>query len=118
MSVSPPNLFGVSLPLNLVVAKTDEVAIGLPSAVVYPSGFELTLVIRRRTMGPPPVHLSSIVDEDEEPADSELRAHTLKFGIQFADGRTAVTPRVPFRPIVRHPPMASSCWSAAGAGTG
>ena len=98
MSLNPPNLFGVSVPLNLVVARTDDVAIALSSAVVYPNGVELALVGRRRTVGPPPLLLSSVVDdEDEEPEGSELRAHALSFGIEFADGRTAATPRLPSR---------------------
>ena len=77
MNLNPPNLFGVSVPLNLVVAKTDDVAIALSSAVVYPNGFELALVGRRRMSGPPPLFLSSVVDdEEEEPrAPSSGRTH-------------------------------------------
>ena len=79
--------FGVAVPLREVLASDADVAIGLIDCVAYSNGFEFSLGLRAKHeldsidmgFGPPP------------PYGPDRSDKGLTFGIQFADGRKAIT---------------------------
>ena len=86
--VGPPeNVLPASFPLDLVLVRTDELALFVHSGRAYPHGFEFTVGLRTRKareqrrddpmMG---WHASRHGDFDDE---------MLRFGVAFADGRKA-----------------------------
>jgi len=48
----PDNVIGVGVPLNVVLARTDDVALAIPGATAYAAGFVVELAVRRRTWDP------------------------------------------------------------------
>ena len=94
---APRNELGAPVPLKLVIARTDEVAIAIVSVTAYSTGLGLTLAIRSRRRprledfaGDPfimpfghPIH--------HRHQGGELPPEILRFGIQFSDGRKATT---------------------------
>jgi hypothetical protein len=94
-SVSPPpewagppdNVLPASFPLDLVLARTDELALSVHSGRAYEYGFEFTFALYlrtardRRTGGP----MMGWHAEQGGAFDDDV----LRFGISFADGRKA-----------------------------
>jgi hypothetical protein len=83
----PESELGVAVPLREVLASDPGVVIGLIDCVAYSTGFEFSISVRSRRdldstemgFGPPPPY-------GPDRSDKELT-----FGIQFADGRRALT---------------------------
>jgi hypothetical protein len=80
----PDNVLGTAVALNLLLARTDVVAVRVGAAVAYPSGLDFTVSVRRRDPGNEVFDLWS-------PRRRELPPELLRFGIQFADGSKATT---------------------------
>lgn len=87
---APDHVVGGSVPGDIVVARTSDVAIIVRHLIAYPDGLEFTLDVHRR------------VHEWDDPIDShtsfhmhrrglELRDEILRFGVEFSDGRKATT---------------------------
>jgi hypothetical protein len=93
------------LPLRLVLARTDDVAVAVVGGTAYSTGVELRLAVRRQ-----PKKYSELDDDDmdaffegdsfEPPfghphrrmrRGSELSPEILRFGVQFSDGRKVTT---------------------------
>jgi hypothetical protein len=73
------NVLGAGVPLSILLAKTEEVAVSLGPIAAYPNGFELRVRIRLRRR-----------DDDVHPVlMNPLRpaADSFRFGVQFSDGR-------------------------------
>jgi hypothetical protein len=93
--VGPPeNEFGVAVPVRLLLARTDELALALFDITAYSTGFSLRLGLR--------LHPDASID----PRGLMMQLHggpmgggdeQLRFGVEFADGRKAtnVGPRRP-----------------------
>jgi hypothetical protein len=87
----PDNELGIVIPLSVEFARADTLALAIPGAVVFSTGFSFTFVIRRRVaLGRqdhvfPPFH----------PADA-AQPDALRLGVQFANGAKATT-------LDRHP---------------
>ena len=99
---SPENEFGVSVPIRLVLAVTEELALAMVDVVAYSTGFALRLALRVRpgAAGFDPrglMHLDPLGSSSEE---------QFRFGIVFADGRKA-TNLGPRRSPVDAPPKIS-----------
>lgn len=82
----PENEFGVSVPIRLLIARTDEVAFGLIDVVAYSTGFSLRLAIRARPDASG-FDLDGLMRPHFE--RSESSEEKLRFGVEFADGRKA-----------------------------
>ena len=97
---SPRNELGAPVPLRLVLARTDHVAVALAGATAYSTGVTLTVAVRSRRSG-------TIEDVDDLFGDpygmpfahllrhrlqgGELPPELLRFGVQFSDGRKATS---------------------------
>lgn len=93
---SPKNELGAPVPLRLVLARTNHVAVAVVGVTAYSTGIALTLAIRSRR--------GMIEDVYEDPFGlpfghplrhrhhgGELPPEILRFGVQFSDGRKATT---------------------------
>ena len=80
---APDNEIPVALPINAVVARTDEVAFALLGLQVYSTGVSFDLAVRART-GTENNELNEIVFEHGPP-----RAGRMMLGVELADGRRA-----------------------------
>jgi hypothetical protein len=92
----PRNVLGAAVPLRLVLARTEEVAVAVTDATAYPTGFELRLVMRSRAAG-----YGGPGDDPFEPGlmwgihrrrgrgRAEPPPDFLRFGLAFADGTKA-----------------------------
>ena len=87
----PPDMVPGVVPVELILARTPQRAIGLSGIRAYPTGFACTLHMRLREVVPGEQSnfgafnmLSDAVDPAGEFADYYLR-----FGVGFADGRKA-----------------------------
>jgi hypothetical protein len=90
----PRNVLGAAVPIRLVLARTDDVAVAVTDATAYPTGFELRLVMRARRAG-----YGGPGDDPFEPGlmwgmrhgrrGGELPPEFLRFGLEFADGTKA-----------------------------
>lgn len=93
----PENVLGAAVPLRLVLARTDEVALAITDASAYPSGvmFQVALRLRtlttemRRALLASPFHLPWYSSEPD--GGNEIPPELLRIGVQFADGRKATT---------------------------
>jgi hypothetical protein len=79
----------VAVPITLVLAGTDDLAVGIHSVNAYPAGFEFTMslisLVERR-------HLHATGSLEHMVRGGELRelpGEFLRLGVVFADGRTA-----------------------------
>ena len=92
---APANELGAPVPLRLVLARTEQVAVAVAGLTAYSTGVLLTLAIRWR---------GTLRDEDfyaelelfgrramQRRLGAELPPELLRFGVQFADGRKATT---------------------------
>lgn len=106
----PDNVLGVAVPLVVLLAKTDELAVVVAHPTAYPTGFEFRLQVRARAA-------------DHELDPFEYHPHrrggedAFRFGLQFADGRKATTVG---RPLARpdEPPEPPRLIMRGGSGGG
>jgi hypothetical protein len=86
----PENVAPAVAPVELVLVNTGEVAVFVTGALVYPTGYEVTLTALLKEE-------SAIEDQiwmrphrlRRGAADGEIAPEMLRFGIQFSDGRKA-----------------------------
>jgi hypothetical protein len=83
------NVLGTALPLQLLLARTDSVAVEIAAATVYPTGLELYVSVRRRGKGRTALEEPPLMFH--RPLQGEIPDDVLRFGVQFADGRKATT---------------------------
>ena len=96
-----------SVAADVVLIHTDEVAVIVNGIQAYASGFELSVHARQRRESPNGRWMSGgprvVPDRVEELDPHELQRRMLRFGVLYADGRRAATPRLP-GPLQREPP--------------
>lgn len=110
--ISPPdNELGVTVPIRLLLAKTDTLALAVSNVVAYSTGFGLRLVVK--------LHHDA-KDVDPHRMMMQFRGgpigggeDRLRFGIEFSDGRKA-TNLTPRRPLEEPPPI--NLWMGGGGG--
>jgi hypothetical protein len=85
----PEDSFGVLVPLRLVVVRTADLAVAIPSATGYRNGFGFELAIRRAAAEGDAFALDRTLHwlgREESPPPEVLRV-----GVQFADGQKATS---------------------------
>ncbi len=87
--MKPELTLPVAVPITFVVARTDDLAVGIHTICAYPDGFEFTVgtvsLIERRQL-----HATSTLEHMVRGGQlRELPGEFLRLGIVFADGRTA-----------------------------
>lgn len=111
----PENELGVAAPIRLMLARSESLAIGVTDVVAYTTGFALRLSLRLRPGR-----------EDAEPRLLMMQMHggrgggsedSLRFGVEFADGRRA-TNLDPRRPPPGEAPEISLTMRGGGGGGG
>jgi hypothetical protein len=101
---APGNELGAPVPLRVVLARTDQVAVVVVGMTAYTTGVSLTLGLRWRG----PRNEEDFYADVERPFGGgamprplagELPPELRRFGVQFADGRKATTlgPDTPWR---------------------
>jgi hypothetical protein len=95
----PENVFGHRVDADLILARTDDVAMGITGMIAYPTGLSFAVSSRRRE-----VFLHDATEEmwHRGPlydASGHVRQDVVRFGIEFSDGRKATTfdPYPPWR---------------------
>ena len=83
----PANVLTRAVPLELVIVRTDKVAVVVRNLVAYTDGIEFTLSIRLR----PPRSVFPSHPLGLGPGGDKHRDDLLRFGVQFADGVKATT---------------------------
>ncbi len=81
----PDNVLGVAVPLELLLARTAEVAVGVTCALAYPNGISFSLSVRRRTARRPHAGPDPFFDHHSH-RGGELPADVFRFGFELADG--------------------------------
>ncbi len=103
----PENELGSTVPIRLLLARNDELALALLDLVAYSTGFALKLVLRFRP------------GADFDPRSMMMQMHgdpeQLRFGIAYSDGRKA-TNLGPHRPPRDDPPEISLTRGGSGGG--
>ena len=90
----PSNVLGRAVALNLLLGRTDDVAVTLPVVTVYPDGISFSLALRGRLFDS-----LAEVEDDWFPHFGERRRgqrsadEALRFGVQFSDGSKATNLR-------------------------
>jgi hypothetical protein len=93
--VGPPdNEVGVAVPLNLLLARSDAVAVALLSATVFSTGVELAGMVRTRDQVDG-LHDAFVMHRRRQSA--QLDPELFRFGVEFADGRKATNLGYPFQ---------------------
>jgi hypothetical protein len=82
----PDNVLGAVVPLNVLLARTDDVAITVAGGFAYPTGVELTVSARSRRAEHDWMDSFQPRFARRKPG---LPPELLRFGIEFADGRRA-----------------------------
>jgi hypothetical protein len=90
----PDNEAGVVVPLNILLARSDEVAVVLLSATAFSTGFELAGTVRTREQLDA-LHEAFVMHRRRRSA--ELEPELFRFGVEFADGRKATNLGHPFQ---------------------
>jgi hypothetical protein len=87
----PPDVVPGIVPVELILARTPQRAIGLTGIRAYPVGFACTLHLRLRQIIPGEQSFFGIgmFDMLELDPAGELADYYLRFGVGFADGRKA-----------------------------
>ena len=86
----PDREFGVSVPLNRMLFRTERLAAAIPSLTVFSTGFrvDLTIIIRDESAGSPQLAYgfagSTLRYLD---GNGQLLPSVFRFGLEFADGR-------------------------------
>ena len=90
---APQNQIGGPVPIRLLLARTDEVAVAVLGGAAYPSGFEFVLSIRMRSEdGPIDLWDDSVWSHRHRRAAGEgLPDELFRFGVEFSDGRRVTT---------------------------
>jgi len=98
MVVSPPawlgpphNVLPGIAPVQLIIARTDETVVAITGIQAYPAGFSFTLSLRLRNLSVREERRNPYPFDDTELEDDPLTDQSLRFGVQFADGRKATT---------------------------
>jgi hypothetical protein len=85
----PEDSFGVLVPLHLVMVRTADLAVAIPSATAYRNGFGFELAIRRAAASGDAFALDRTLHwlgrEGSPPPE------VLRVGVQFADGQKATS---------------------------
>jgi hypothetical protein len=76
------------VPVELLLARTEQRAIGLTGIRAYPNGFAFTLGVRLRQVIPGEQTRFGMFGGEVDPS-GEFADYYLRLGVQFADGRTA-----------------------------
>jgi hypothetical protein len=109
----PENELGVSVPVRLLLARTDEFALGLADVVAYSTGFSLRLALRLHPKSE--LELRVLMPQlhgfGPRSGDDQLR-----FGVEFSDGRRATNLGARRPPHEQEP--AISLVTAGGGGGG
>ena len=79
----PSNEFGVPVPLRLVLARTEEVAVALADLVAFSTGVEFRVEVRLRDFD----ELSDPFGLHRRRFGAGLTDDVLRFGFELADGR-------------------------------
>ena len=88
-----------SVPAEVVLIRTEQVAVAVGSVRAYPNGFEFTLQIRLRREAESSWAGHSDPFERHRPRrGTQLNDDQLRLGILYADGRRAATTGVHYRP--------------------
>jgi hypothetical protein len=94
MAVSPPAWFGPprnvlpgSVPVTLIVGRSDQTVVAVTGIQAYPAGFGLTLSLRLRNLSGREERLFPYLLDDAAFETDPLPDEFLRFGVQFADGR-------------------------------
>jgi hypothetical protein len=88
---APANVLGVGVPANILLARSDQVALSVTHLTAFPAGVSLRLVAQRR--GDPedprrdPFHLAHM--HAFQHRGGELEPDVLRFGVEFSDGSKA-----------------------------
>jgi hypothetical protein len=82
----PSNVLPASFPLDLVLARTDELALFVHSGRAFGNGFEFALALHSRK---PPIRRTDPVLGWHVVPGEPLPDDVVRFGIAFADGRKA-----------------------------
>jgi hypothetical protein len=84
----PANVLGGTVPLQLVIGRSEQVAVAVMNARAYTSGLEFTVSVRRprgrSALEEPPFGCRPVTRGTIEP-------EILRFGVQFSDGRKATS---------------------------
>lgn len=90
----PENVFGVVVPQDLTLARTDDVALVLRSITAYPAGaqFDIPLLLRKQVSDP-----LGFMPFHRRMRGGEIADDVLRLGVQFADGSKATNMAQPFR---------------------
>jgi hypothetical protein len=89
------NILGVAVPLRIVLARNDQVALVITDATAFNNGVEFTLALRVRGLSAEarrsmihgsPFHLAAFAGD---PPSEEIPPEIVRFGVQLADGRKA-----------------------------
>jgi hypothetical protein len=96
----PTNEVGAAVPLRLVLARTEQVAVVLVGGTAYSTGVVLGLAVRSQRHAAEGPYEDGSIDFFDFPFGSphtperppgELPDDLLRFGVQFSDGRKATT---------------------------
>ena len=87
----PANVLGAAVPLRVVLARTEEVAVAVTDASAYPTGVELTLAVRVRRESHDAAFLHVDPIHGPYPRRGGLPDELLRFGVELADGRKATS---------------------------
>jgi hypothetical protein len=106
----PENELGAAVPIRLLLARTDELALALLDVVAYTTGFSMRLALRFQP------------GAEIDPRNVMMQMHgggpeQLRFGIAFVDGRKATNLGMP-RPPSDEPPEISLTRGGGGGGGG
>jgi hypothetical protein len=111
----PANVLGGPVPLRLIVARREAVAIAVMNARAYPTGLEFTVSVRRprgrSALEEPPFGCRRVSRDEIEP-------EVLRFGVQFSDGRKATSLGGFTRPPDQEPPGPVLVMRGGGGGGG
>lgn len=118
--IAPPeNELGVGVSTRLVLARTEDIAIGVIDLVVYSTGFALRLALRLAANAGDvdPRVLFMRMGRLGSSAGGSLPDDVLRFGVEFADGRRA-TNIIPCDRSVEGPPAISLIPRGGSGGSG
>jgi hypothetical protein len=90
--IAPPqNVLPGIVPVQLIVARTDETVVAVAGVQAYPAGCSFTLSLRLRNLSVREEQRLPYLFDSTDPEDDPLAGDFLRFGVQFADGRKATT---------------------------
>jgi hypothetical protein len=78
----PTHYCGVVVPLNLILARSDRVAILIPAVTVYPDGWELAISVRSSASNSALLSLQTASDHSTGDNEADCR-----YGVEYPDGR-------------------------------